>query len=351
MSTLTTVSTSGLFKSMSRIMASGLVPMVRSSPGQGKSAIVKQLAAHFNLLLIDLRLSMCDPTTIMGFPQIINGRATYVPMSIFPLEDDPLPLIDPKDPAKGTYAGWLVFFDELPDAPPAIQSLAYKVILDKVVGDKPLHKKVLMAAAGNNAEDSDSAHDIATPLQSRVVHLDLVTSLEDFIANARSKKFDTRINAFLQYRPNLLDNFSPDHTGHTFACCRTWEMVSKQIKKIPDLTYDILPDLAGTIGEGVAQEFFAFSQIYRDLPTIADIQANPLMTKIPTEPSAQFAVSDMLYNHMSVTTAPTLLPYLDRLPIEFQVIVMRDYFNNNPADCGNPTFSAWLGKNALHLQP
>jgi MoxR-like ATPase len=46
------------------ILTAGLVPMVAGSPGTGKSEIIHQIAKHFNLYLIDLRLSQCDPTDI-----------------------------------------------------------------------------------------------------------------------------------------------------------------------------------------------------------------------------------------------------------------------------------------------
>lgn len=41
-----------------------LVPMLHGSPAVGKSAIVRQIAKQFNLKLIDLRLSQCDPTDL-----------------------------------------------------------------------------------------------------------------------------------------------------------------------------------------------------------------------------------------------------------------------------------------------
>lgn len=348
---LLSLSTTPLFDEMARIMRAGHVPMVRSSPGQGKSSVVRQLAEHFGLKLIDIRLAQCEPSDLLGFPQIINGKATYVPMDTFPLENDPLPPIDPNDPSKGNYQGWLIFFDEMPDAPPSLQSLAYKIILDKMVGNHKLHKKVMMAAAGNHEENAATAHAMSTALQSRLIHLDLVTSLEDFIKNARKNNFDTRVIAFLNFQPDLLDNFKPDHADHTFACCRTWEFASDFIKSIPMLDYTILPTLAGTLGEGVAQQFFAFTQIYRDLPTIQEITTNPLNARVPTEPSAKFAVSDLVYNHLTVATAPTLLPYLERLDIEFQILVLREFFNNNIQAAGDPVFAPWLVKNTARLNP
>ena len=47
--------------SIKAYLQAGLVPIVVGSPGCGKSQIVHQIADEFNLQLIDLRLSQCDP--------------------------------------------------------------------------------------------------------------------------------------------------------------------------------------------------------------------------------------------------------------------------------------------------
>jgi len=41
-----------------------LVPNLLGSPGCGKSALIHQIAEEFNLKVIDLRLSQCDPTDL-----------------------------------------------------------------------------------------------------------------------------------------------------------------------------------------------------------------------------------------------------------------------------------------------
>lgn len=41
-----------------------LVPILRGSPGIGKSDIYRQIAKKHNLLLIDIRLAQCDPTDL-----------------------------------------------------------------------------------------------------------------------------------------------------------------------------------------------------------------------------------------------------------------------------------------------
>ena len=92
-----------------------IVPMLTGSPGMGKSAIVKGIAKTYGLKVIDLRLSQCDPTDLMGFPSIQGTRAGYLPMETFPLEGDPIP--------EG-YNGWLLFLDEFNSASTAVQAAA-----------------------------------------------------------------------------------------------------------------------------------------------------------------------------------------------------------------------------------
>jgi len=116
------------------VLKARLVPMIHSAPGMGKSAIMKQIAESLNLKVIDVRLSTYDPVDLNGFPvkREDGKKASYIPMDTFPLESDPLPLTgrkipDPQDPSKQineTYRGWLLFFDELTTASPAIQAAA-----------------------------------------------------------------------------------------------------------------------------------------------------------------------------------------------------------------------------------
>lgn len=331
------------------VLAAKLVPMVRSRPGEGKSAIIHQIAAENNLKVIDIRLGQCDPTDLNGFPQIVNGKATYVPMDTFPLEGDPLPLLDETDPSKGTYNGWLLFFDELPTAPVALQACAYKILLERLVGNKKLHKKVAMVAAGNREEDNAGAQEMLTALQSRLVHFTLQTSASDWIDYARAQKLDTRIISFIQYRPALLNNFDPDHSDHTFSCPRTWEFLSRQIKALPDIPGTKLGTIVGTIGPGSANEFYTFCQIYRDLVTLPDILNAPSAAKVPSEPSACYAVIEMLFGSFNPTTVAPIMEYVNRLPMEFQVMLVRDIVRASPTNMGFPAMASWMATNASRL--
>lgn len=46
------------------VLKAGHVPMLKGSPGVGKSDIISKLADDHKLKVIDLRLSQCDPTDL-----------------------------------------------------------------------------------------------------------------------------------------------------------------------------------------------------------------------------------------------------------------------------------------------
>lgn len=47
-----------------RVFIAGLVPYLHSSPGVGKSSLLKTIAANLGLYVIDIRLSQCDPADL-----------------------------------------------------------------------------------------------------------------------------------------------------------------------------------------------------------------------------------------------------------------------------------------------
>lgn len=100
---------------VTQIIREGLVPMVAGSPAVGKSSIIHQIAQEYNLKVIDMRLSQCDPTDLLGLPMLTTGRADFAPPLTFPIEGDPIP--------EG-YSGWILFLDEFSSAPRGVQAAA-----------------------------------------------------------------------------------------------------------------------------------------------------------------------------------------------------------------------------------
>lgn len=51
-------------KAVLTCLEAGLTPLLKGQPGVGKSAIMKEVAGHLQLKLIDVRLAQCEPTDL-----------------------------------------------------------------------------------------------------------------------------------------------------------------------------------------------------------------------------------------------------------------------------------------------
>lgn len=326
-----------------------LVPMIHGSPGIGKSAIVHGIAKEFNLKVIDLRLSQCDPTDLLGFPKINEetDKAGYVPMETFPIAGDPLPAVINADGEKTgkTYNGWLLFLDELPTAPPAVQAAAYKLILDRMVGVHHLHKNVAIVGAGNLESDNALVQPMSTALQSRLMHLTLRLDVNEWLEWARTNGVDFRVTAFIGFKTENLHRFDPNHTDYTFPSPRTWHFVDNALKvcnSTDDPTFEYMA--AGCIGDGMATEFINFCRVESELPKFREIVANPEGCKLPQETSIQWLLSGFIGANIAMDNADQVMKYVARLPAEFQVISLREAVKRNTNLMSQASVQKWIIK-------
>lgn len=330
---------SSLRSTIIRVLSAGLVPYVEGSPGVGKSDIMRSIAEELKLKVIDLRLSQCDPTDLMGFPNVQGDKARYVPMETFPVKGDELP---------AGCNGWLLFLDEFPSASRAVQAAAYKLVLDKMVGQHELHPNVAIVCAGNKASDKAIVNSLSTATQSRLVHLELAVSLKDWSEWAAGNGIDARIIGFLNYKTSLLHNFSPDHQDKTFPCPRTWSFASR-LSTGQDISIKDLPLFAGVVGQGAAQEFIAFAELYQSLPRIEEIVKSPLTVNIADEVSVRYAIATYVADHLNEANAETVTQFLDRLDVEMQVVAYRMAATRKAALIGNQHVYGRLEKLAQYL--
>lgn len=321
---------------ITKALQARLVPMLVGSPGTGKSQIVHQIAANEGLKVLDLRLSQCDPTDLCGFPSIKGNKAGYVPMDTFPIENDPVP--------EG-YNGWCLFLDEMNSASNAVQAASYKLVLDRMVGLHKLHKNVVIICAGNLETDGAIVNPMSTAMQSRLLHLELMTCPKEWTDWAITKGLDHRITSYINFTPDSLYTFKADHTDSTYASPRTWEFADRVLKVTEENSPDRLPMLAGTLSEGVAREFMGFCKIHQDLPTMAQILAAPDSIKVPEEPSILFALTGAIGHNASQENFGQLIKYVNRMPSEFQVVALRETARRNMAMMGHASVRQWLNTN------
>ena len=316
----------------------GLTPMVASSPGMGKSDIIRHIAKLCRLKIIDFRVSQCEPVDMQGYPGIVNGRMTFHIPEYFPIETDPIP--------EG-YEGWLLFLDEFNSGNKQTEAAAYKLILDREVYKHKLHPRCLIIAAGNLTTDRAIVNTQSTATTSRLNHYRMKIDHKVWIEWANSNGIDHRIISLIKFKPEILHKFNPSTNELTFPCPRTWEFASKVIKNKEKIDHITTIRLAGTVGEGAAVEFATYSQIYQNLPTIEEILKNPKSGwKVPKEPSEQYAVTTMLSHNSTLDNIDKIITAMNRLPEEFRVIVLKDIYKISPKLKNHPVIKNWIANNA-----
>lgn len=330
------------------ILTARLVPFLQGSPAIGKSAGIHAVAEEMNLCLIDARFAGYDPTDINGFPQIddAKGIARYYPLETFPLQDWPLP-INPK--TNEPYAGWLVFCDELNSAPRAVQAASYKLFLDRMVGQRKLHDKVYLAAAGNLDTDGAITEDMSSALISRLVVLECTEDFDFWLQWAQGPKgVRSLITSFLQWKTDAFYTFDDKNPDQPFAAPRSWESIDKLLEVWKGNPIGKLVPMAGCINLGPANEFETFAKLRTDLPKKSEVLANPLKAPQPglDNPGALYALSGALGDWIDLETISGLMPYIERMPGDFQVITLKNAVRRNKALMANTEIGKWVNKNA-----
>ena len=312
-----------------------VVPYIHSSPGMGKSAIVRSIAEELNLKLIDHRLSTSAPEDMTGLPRFDEkGYAYFSPFrELFPLDDQEIP--EGRD-------GWLVFFDEFPSAPRSVQAAAYKILLDRMVGQRKLHPNVVIVCAGNLATDKAIVNPIGTALQSRLVHIEMEIDFDGWMKEVAMKEgYDKRIISFLGANPSSLMNFNPDHTDKTFDCPRTWEFVNKLLKSSPDMDERRTPLFAGAISSTTAAAFFQFVKVFDSLIKMSDILKDPLNCPVPRENAVLWAtVTSMVdtIDEKKPEAFEKMTLYANRFNMTFRIVFFRYVTARFPTLRRHPAF-------------
>lgn len=294
-----------------KLMLTRIPIILIGSPGLGKSAITHTAADHFNLKEVDLRATTLEPSDFLGLPSVVNGKTIFNPISEFPLEGDeyPINLLTGEQ-----YSGWLINLEELLDAKLSVQSACHKLILDRMVNQKRLHKDCYIIASSNKATDNASAGLASTALQSRFIWLPIESDFNQWVEDfAIPKGISEVIISYLEFNNEHFNSFNPDHTDYTYACSRTWSMLDRVIKQA--FNNDIIDNplfakaVYGTIGP-VAIDFNTFLNCYKDLPTIEQIITDPTNAPVPKELGSLYALKGMIMSRLDDTNVSQIGEYL-----------------------------------------
>lgn len=309
----------------------GLVPFIQSSPGMGKSSLVRSIFREFLLKMIDHRLSTSAPEDLTGLPRFTpEGRATFAPFDIFPLDGDEIP---------AGFQGWGLFFDEFNSAIKMVQAACYKVILDRMIGQHRLHPHTAIVLAGNKMTDKAITNSLSTAMQSRVIRLVMKLSHDEWLEDvAIAENYDYRIMAYLNYQKGHLMDFDPEQSDEAFCCPRTWEFMNGLVKG-KEVNTSKLGLYGGTITPGVALSFVQFCQIFQTLVNIQQVVQAPMAAPVPNDSASKWATIGHLIEHLKDDILTEVSTYVGRLGVEFRILFWRTLVIKKPELRTHPEFA------------
>lgn len=330
-------------KFVEECLYAGLVPYVQSSPGMGKSSIMRNVANGLNLSLIDHRLSTSAPEDLSGLPKFSDDGqyARFIPFAeLFPTIDQAIPA--GKD-------GWMLFLDEFNSATKGVQAACYKLILDRMTGQKKLHSNVVITAAGNLMTDKAITNPISTAMQSRVVHLEMEINHQEWLEDvALAENYDSRIIAYLNQYPSQLMDFDPDHNERTFCCPRTWEFMNKLVKG-KDIDVTKAPLLAGTVTSGTAINFIQFVKVFANMVSINDIMRDPVGLSIPQDNATRWALISHIMEKVDEQNLDSISKYVNRFTMDFRILFYRSIMVRQKHLRHHPAFTNAMGELSRYL--
>lgn len=235
---------------------------LHGKPGCGKSDRVKQLDPDF----IELNLSHLDPELLDGLAGEKDGKAVHIkPPWLEELEEK-----CKEEPDKIH----ILFLEELTNASQMMQSKAYGIALDKkVAGRWKLPEQARVVAAGNELEDSLVANEMAEPLYDRFAHVNIETSVEnwlewavtpessyerlDYKKEEQSRpKIHPAIYAFINYKGDeVLRTSYNRERPEPHADPRRWKMASDMLYSSNNPN-----TLRAIVGEDLTRDFIDFCQ-------------------------------------------------------------------------------------------
>jgi hypothetical protein len=281
-------------------------------PGIGKSDIIKQIGTELGAHVIDIRLSLWEPTDIKGIPYFdaTAGRMNWAP---------PIELPDAVMAAK--HEKIVLFMDEMNSAAPAVQAAAYQLVLNRKVGTYTLPDNVYIVAAGNREADKGVTYRMPAPLANRFVHLEMAVDWDDWFSWAADNRIHKDVVGFLTFSKKDLYDFDPKSGSKAFATPRSWSFVSELLFDDEEDEGTLTDLAAGAIGEGLAIKFMAHRKVASKLPNPTDILSGKVKKMDTKEISAMYSLTVSLCYELKDASDKKAKDWNDQVNNFFQFIM------------------------------
>ena len=305
--------------------SSYIVPMWWSLPGEGKTTAINKIGEEMGLEVRSVIASTYDAGEFVGFPLVADGDYVRVKPAWFPTEGQ-----------------GVIFFDEGPQAPTALQNIIARVVNERELGEFKLGDGWTVIVAGNPMASKAGTNVMPTHLKDRLMHINIRTDIDGFREYALANGWLPEVTTYLNERPEWLQKF--DAKQDSCPSPRSWERVNTVLQLGLDPEAEMIA-IAGLIGDGAVADFTGYLKVWKDMPKVKDVLAKPDSHAIPTDPAILYALCSSLAHHANKSNIKDILTYLGRFENkEFTVFTMTDTLKRFPELKTEKVVTDWFMK-------
>jgi hypothetical protein len=319
-------------KYMKRALAAKWPVLLVGHPGIGKTDICRQVAEENGCGFLVEVATTAEPTDVRGLPAVIDGQADYLPYGFL------RQLLDTNKPT-------LVLVDDLGHAGAEVQKAFMHLLLARRVNEHKISDLVSFAAATNDIGQRAGVTGIISPLQNRVYQIRVEADPQSWCDWATAHNVSPSVIAWVRSTPTIFDDWVAP-TGIEPTCTpRSTVMLSDFLQA----GATSIEEFEGCIGKVMAIQFAAYLDVFNALPSVHEIVRDPSKVPIPEELDRRYGICAALACQTDQQMWDNILLYLNRLPMEMQVMCITDASNRNKEILSVPSVRNWIKINKTIL--
>jgi len=317
-----------------RLYESKMAVHIESKPGSGKTAVMRLIPQILSdmygqvFAYVEACLSHMDTPDVHGIQvpsKDTDGRIRIKLAQAY---------IAGQVEATGSDYG-VLNLDEFAQCDPPMQKVGARIVLDRMIGDYKLPDGWMVVMTSNSTKHRSGANALLAHVRNRILMYSVPLDLDGWRTNyAEPMGMHFLWPAFTEFMPAAFATEVPPPDGG-FCSLRSFTGLHNVIvgERPSDRTCALnLDDFAldtavAAIGEAEATKAFAFFKTHSELPDIHEIERDPKTAKSPgpDRMDVVYAVMGMLDQKVGARNIDKIFPYVERLPREFHVAMVRKF--------------------------
>jgi hypothetical protein len=334
-----------------------VAPWLTSKPGTGKSMLIEEvipevMCKHLGIEEFGIKiltLTACDAPDLQGFCIPTKRESDGKMITRF---TEPSWMPSDTDPEHG-----ILFLDEASQGSHDVLKTAASLILDGRVGEWKLPSGWRVVLAGNRMADKAGVVKPLSHVTNRVCYIDVDFHIDSWVNWAYTQGLDSLFIAFASFRPAVISEEVPVEprpfcTPRAFARFAKFAQSYARGHLNESLAKDtVLMEVAiGMLGKGAATECLSFLRVAADLPSYAEVLADPKAAakSIPKgRLDVTHAASCMVVARCEDEHIPAVFEFVTTMPKEFQVSTLRNLLERvGPQALQVPAFAKFVQENS-----